>query len=159
MQLSEFLKENNFTKDDLKLIAEILNRLLSNAHRVYNTLSDEEKSIQDIMTAYEQIQFKNFVLNYKPALNNKKITERKNNVSPDKNEDNKQEKQLKADLAKTQKELKKYKKQLEDVKSGYSFRIGRVITFMPRKIRGGIKCYKEHGIKYTVKRIGEKLGL
>ena len=56
-------------------------------------------------------------------------------------------------MTKTQKELKKYKKQLEDVKSGYSFRIGRVITFIPRKIRGGIKCYKEHGIKYTFNRM------
>lgn len=152
LQVLEFSKKKSFIQEDVKLFEEILNRLLNNAHRVYNTLSNEEKSMQDIMTAYEQIQFKNLVLNYKSASNNKKIIERKN-------EDNKQEKQLKTDLTKTQKELKKYKKQLEDVKSGYSFRIGRVITFIPRKIRGGIKCYKEHGIKYTVKRIGEKLGL
>lgn len=44
-------------------------------------------------------------------------------------------------------------KQLADnIQHGYSFRIGRVITFFPRKIRGGIRCYKEHGLKYTIKR-------
>lgn len=153
LQILEFSKKKSFIQEDLKLFEAILDRLLSNAHRVYNTLSDEGKSMQDIMTAYEQIQFKNLVLNYKPASNNKNIVERKNNLSPEKSENNKQEKQLKTDLAKTQKELKKYKKQLEDVKSGYSFRIGRVITFIPRKIRGGIKCYKEHGIKYTFNRM------
>lgn len=159
LELMNYSNKINLLQEDMNLFENILNRLISNAFKIYNTLSNEDKNIRNIMSVYEQIQFKNLVLNYKPASNNKNIVERKNNLSPEKSENNKQEKQLKADLAKTQKELKKYKKQLEDVKSGYSFRIGRVITFIPRKIRGGIKCYKEHGIKYTVKRIGEKLGL
>ena len=63
----------------------------------------------------------------------------------------------KTDLNEIKKELIRTKKQLEDIKAGYSFRIGRIITFIPRKIKGGIKCFKEHGIKYTAKRIGQKL--
>lgn len=153
LELMNYSNKINLLQEDMNLFENILNRLISNAFKIYNTLSNEDKNIRNIMSVYEQIQFKNLVLNYKHASNNKNIVERKNSLSLEKSENNKQEKQLKADLAKTQKELKKYKKQLEDVKSGYSFRIGRVITFIPRKIRGGIKCYKEHGIKYTFNRM------
>lgn len=45
------------------------------------------------------------------------------------------------------------------LKNSYSFRIGRSITYIPRKIRGGIKCYKEHGIVYTIKRLAFHLGM
>lgn len=168
LEILNFLKHNTIFQADIILIENILNIIKLNAYNIFKKLPAEEQNIVTVLSVYEQIQFKNLVLNYKPAPNNKEITERNNikNVVSDKKEDNKQEKQLQTnfakvqkDLVKTQNELKKYKKQLEDVKSGYSFRIGRVITFMPRKIRGGIKCYKEHGIKYTVKRIGEKLGL
>lgn len=32
-----------------------------------------------------------------------------------------------------------------------SYKIGRIITFIPRKIVGGIQCVKDHGFVYTVK--------
>lgn len=57
------------------------------------------------------------------------------------------------------KELEFYKNELYNIKHGYSFRIGRVITFFPRKIRGGIRCYNEHGFKYTIKRTLYHVGL
>ena len=50
-----------------------------------------------------------------------------------------------------------YKKQLDDVHNSVSFRAGRCMTWFPRKIRGGIRCYKEHGFKYTIKRCFEKM--
>ena len=46
-----------------------------------------------------------------------------------------------------------------NVKSGYSFRIGRVITFIPRKVRGGRRCLREHGWGYTFRRTLWHLGL
>lgn len=45
------------------------------------------------------------------------------------------------------------------MRNSVSFRLGRGITWGPRKIRGGIRCYKEHGFKYTFLRILEHLGL
>lgn len=39
------------------------------------------------------------------------------------------------------------------IRSSYSYRIGRFITFIPRKIRGCIRCFKEHGTVYTFNRI------
>lgn len=47
---------------------------------------------------------------------------------------------------------RKLKQDYECMKSGYSFKIGRIITFFPRKIRGGINCYQEHGMQYTISR-------
>lgn len=45
------------------------------------------------------------------------------------------------------------------MRNSVSFRLGRGITWGPRKIRGGIRCYKEHGFKYTFLRTLEHLGL
>lgn len=43
------------------------------------------------------------------------------------------------------------------IKNSYSYKIGRVITFIPRKIKGGIQCYYDHGLRYTVRHFYEKL--
>lgn len=48
---------------------------------------------------------------------------------------------------------------LDDVHHSVSFRIGRAITWFPRKVRGGVRCYKEHGMRYTVNRFLYHLGL
>lgn len=48
---------------------------------------------------------------------------------------------------------------IHDVKTGYSFRIGRVITYIPRMVRGGRKCLKEHTLGYTIRRTLWHLGL
>jgi len=37
-----------------------------------------------------------------------------------------------------------------------NYKAGQAVTFIPRKIYGGIKCYREHGLFYTVKRIYQK---
>ena len=44
------------------------------------------------------------------------------------------------------------KRQLAAVRHSASYRIGRMITYIPRKLRGGIRCCREHGFSYTVKR-------
>lgn len=49
-----------------------------------------------------------------------------------------------------------YKNEVIAIRSSASYRIGRFITFIPRKIRGGIRCYNEHGMRYTMRRIKEK---
>lgn len=48
---------------------------------------------------------------------------------------------------------------LNAIRNSRSYKIGRAITFVPRKIRGGIRCYEEHGLKYTLKRVLFHLGL
>lgn len=50
-----------------------------------------------------------------------------------------------------------YREEVIAIRNSASYRIGRFITFIPRKIRGGIRCYKEHGMRYTLRRLQEQL--
>ena len=43
--------------------------------------------------------------------------------------------------------------EIRAIHSSATYKIGRVITFLPRKIRGGIRCYREHGLQYTWQRV------
>ena len=54
---------------------------------------------------------------------------------------------------------RKLSKELRDIRQGYSFRIGRIVTWLPRKLRGGIKCFRQHGMVYTAKRTLEHMGI
>ena len=54
---------------------------------------------------------------------------------------------------------RKLSKELRDIRQGYSFRIGRIVTWFPRKLRGGIKCFRQHGAVYTAKRTLEHMGI
>ena len=47
--------------------------------------------------------------------------------------------------------------ELEAVYGSSSYKIGRAITWLPRKIRGGFRCVKENGWKYTIRHFGEKV--
>lgn len=40
-----------------------------------------------------------------------------------------------------------------ELENSRSYKIGRFITFVPRKIRSSVKCYQEHGMKFTLLRI------
>lgn len=46
---------------------------------------------------------------------------------------------------------------LNDLYRSPSWRIGRAVTWLPRKVRGGVRCVKENGWKYTVLHFGEKV--
>lgn len=48
-------------------------------------------------------------------------------------------------------------KEIQAIHSSLSYRLGRFFTFIPRKLRGGIRCYHEHGMRYTLFRVGEKV--
>ena len=39
--------------------------------------------------------------------------------------------------------------EIKNICNSWSYKIGRFITFIPRKIVGGFKCIKENGFKYT----------
>ena len=56
-------------------------------------------------------------------------------------------------LDQIQNELIHVKHDLDCVHESVSFRIGRGITWLPRKVRGGVRCYREHGLAYTFDRL------
>lgn len=63
----------------------------------------------------------------------------------------------KNEVQKIKNENIRLKKELKSISNSVSFKAGRIITFIPRKIRGGIKCFKDNGWVYTVKRFFEKI--
>lgn len=50
----------------------------------------------------------------------------------------------------------KSKNELNSIKASKAYKIGKIIVWLPKKIKGGIHCYKEHGLKYTLWRIKQK---
>ena len=45
------------------------------------------------------------------------------------------------------------------IRASASYKIGRFVTYIPRTIRGGIRCYREHGWSYTVDQVLKYFGL
>jgi len=43
------------------------------------------------------------------------------------------------------------------IRASASYKIGRAITFFPRKLRGGVRCLRENGLSYTLRRITHKI--
>lgn len=76
------------------------------------------------------------------------------------------EKTAAAELKKQKAETDELKEQnarlqydLDCVYASVSFRIGRAITWAPRKIRGGSRCFRNHGAGFTVRRVLYHIGL
>lgn len=52
-----------------------------------------------------------------------------------------------------QKDNIQLQEELDMIKTSKSYKFGQLLTFIPRKIIGGIKCYRAHGFKYTLNRV------
>ncbi len=55
------------------------------------------------------------------------------------------------------KELSELRISYNNIQNSVSFKIGRMVTLFPRKLRAGIRCFKEHGFCYTLRRGKEKI--
>ena len=49
--------------------------------------------------------------------------------------------------------IQELEKEILGIHSSKTYKIGRVITWLPRKVRGMVRCYNEHGLAYTFYRI------
>lgn len=59
-------------------------------------------------------------------------------------------------LYRMEQKVKALEGEIAEIHSSASYKIGRLITFIPRKIRGGIRCIQENGMGYTIHRFKEK---
>ena len=64
---------------------------------------------------------------------------------------------FKENVGKQAEELLRLRSENERIKASFSYRLGRAITWLPRKIRGGLLCVQDHGLGYTLKRGWNKL--
>ena len=126
-----------------KEVQKFLDSLLWDARRIYNKLSDEEKNML-IWAEYsfEKLMFELLLKNNVPKKEQKKGQKNEASYNPE-------YVSLTSYIA--------LQNELNSIQNSRSYKYGRILTFIPRKIRGGIRCYSEHGLKYTVKRLGYKI--
>jgi len=105
------------------------NRMLNAARRDYKALSAEEKEKVIFATDTENELFKQLV---KDWIYQKEMEEK---------------------VKKRNKEIANLKGKLKRIKGSTSYRIGRAITWLPRKVRGGVRCLRQHGMRYTFARL------
>lgn len=48
-------------------------------------------------------------------------------------------------------------KELDKILNSSSYKVGRAITLIPRKIKGGVQCIKDHGFLYTIRLLTRKI--
>jgi len=44
-------------------------------------------------------------------------------------------------------------------KNAVFLRVGRAVTWLPGKLSGGVRCFRDHGAGYTVRRMLYHIGL
>ena len=53
-------------------------------------------------------------------------------------------------------QIQELQDKLAKIQNSKRYKLGRILTFIPRKILGGIRCYQENGWRYTINRLKEK---
>ena len=117
-------------------LSEMIIKLQNKTRKIYETLSPVEQYAYFALPDSERIRFEADVMSY-IRQNTEKI-------------------QIRQKMETQNRKLSKTQKQLNGIQSSNSYTIGRLITYVPRKVKGGIRCYREHGLKYTGQRMVEK---
>lgn len=60
---------------------------------------------------------------------------------------------LRDEITSLKQQLELARKDYEDILHSLSFKVGRLITFLPRKARGMFNCCRESGVRYTCRRV------
>lgn len=135
-----FLSCHEFEKYVNMEAEKVINRnYKGNALRIWKNLAESEKEgFREQLSILHRILFDEAIMNndlhQKLAENKKRLNQ-------------------------AEKKNKELSKELRDIRNGYSFKIGRIVTWFPRKIRGGIHCLRQHGVGYTIKRVLEHGGI
>lgn len=115
-----------------------------NAKYVLKKLAAEEKAKLNFKNPFSQLLFDSFVLETDFSLVKPLDDISKANTSSKSNE---------TALKILRAENRALRQEINNIHISISYRVGRFITWLPRKIRGGIWCYQEHGWRYTFKRL------
>lgn len=129
-QMLFFLMEKRLPKKYEDVAFYEINAIRNTTLRYYKSLPQAEAEKMNQMSAVEKMIFEYLLLN----------TEGSNRTSS-------------TELFSQAVEQNEFRKEISRIHQSASYRIGRSITFFPRKIRGLVRCYHEHGVRYTLHRI------
>ena len=99
-------------------------------------------------------------LEHRLAISNKKMSELDTNANELRDNINSLKKEVDDDRQKVLELVNNINIKDEiilSLKNSVSFKIGRFLTWLPRKIRGGYRCLRDNGLVYTIKIIGKKI--
>lgn len=154
IDIFEYVRSHTISNEAILCIGKYLNWLYGYMKESYLALPVEEKAKVTTLTPEQHDKFNLYLsgnLDFIQLLQIEKLADTPRIQS--------EKAELEVRIREQEKELQFLRQQLHDVKSGYSFRTGRIITFIPRKIRGGYRCFREHGAAYTIRRTLWHLGI
>ena len=125
--LMAFVDDLELEREVSKCVKNLLESLGKAAYRTYGELDEEERKKVAQLLPIEYFWWQ-LLCRYHAPLVKSKVPNSNNSVL------------VRVDEA-------------ELIRRSWTYRIGRFITFIPRKVRGGLRCYQEHGWSYTWHRI------
>ena len=130
IQMKKIWMECGSTDDNLgKDILIEISAIKSIINNYYNNLNNDEKKLTSSLNVVEYQTLFDILNEYKLIYENKTEAVNVQNLS----------------------------KELFDLRNSTSFKIGRKITWLPRKVRGGIWCVRDHGMIYTFKLLTKRV--
>ncbi len=147
-----FLLERGFGSNVLSAASVNLSCMIRGGYDAYKNIKNENQRYyylalpSEESVIFEQLFYKRYELEKKSSQaisrQNRRIKDLKQKFDNTKSELDASKKKLQSSMSRE-----------NSLKNSVSFRIGRSITWLPRKIRGGMRCFREHGIVYTLKRV------
>lgn len=145
-----FLQRNNFNAEVELYMRNYLQWLLNEARKEYASLPIIEKLKIDSLSLTEKFLFQIILTEDTNEILLNTYTDEELTI-------NEKILLLQDEYAKEKDRADKYVKEFDNIVNSRSYKIGRTITWIPRKLRGGIQCYRDHGLNYTLKHGVKKL--
>ena len=158
--MQEMLKyglQENWSKEKEEQILRSVNGMRITAHQIYNQIPDEEKAKLIFENAFSRMLFEKIVMDV-PTKPTTPIIIEKASAPVSAPVQNKAPERTYAEQMLTLR-VKMLEAEINNILSSATYKFGRIITWLPRKIRGFVRCYKEHGFVYTWERVLVHLGL
>ncbi len=156
ISMQEMLKyglEKNWGKEKEAQILRSFNGMRAAARQVYNQISNEEKAKLVFENAFSQMLFEKIAM----EVNTTSVQPVAAQKTPVCAQDTHQERSATEQMLLLR--TKMLEMEINNIHSSATYKIGRIITWLPRKLRGLICCYNEHGLLYTWERILVHMGL
>ena len=135
-------------------------QMIGAARNIYKVISNEEKEKIWFASELDNELFKQLIIDrVRLEASNEQQKQRAERLQNALDNKEKEFDTLRRDLEKQKKRADMLQYDLDCVHDSVSFRVGRAITWAPRKMRGGLRCCRDHGAGYTFRRTLYHLGL
>ena len=119
----------------------------------YHSLSDEERAKLSFSGEMERELFRQII-----ALDeNDSMRETVRSQQNELNDLRESFIELQRETGNLRREAQDLREEITGIRRSWTYRLGRIATWLPRKLRGGVRCWRENGMRYTVRRLFEHL--